>query len=744
MMTKGKKILIIVLAVAIAIAGSVFAVVTFANKSKNQTKIDTNGAAVSVSQNGDTIVFNPDNTYQIQGDVEVEGHVFDYETQGTYAVTDGKLVLNEKNPKVAVFSTFGQFDMDGDITSLIENGMQIVHLEASNEASTFVLAHFELGKEQADKLGIKGITGESWENDVERQEAEETETEEPTLDASGALLTVESGGNRIAFFPDGTFKLLAKFTQSGDGLTVNYSFEVTDKYSVKDGELILSSDTEGLLNADIFKQYGQTDVKTPTKCTVKVVDGLLEIRFTIQTGKGTIEAAVFKIGKADAEKIGVMGITGETVIVPSTIEATQTSETQNIDNAPSQQAVDSSAKPISFSNGNYQITFYSNGQYKETGTIDVNGAKVSVSVTDEYTIDKKGKLTIKTNQEVSCSAVMSGYDLSFGAPNKTSCEADGKGCKVTFIVYANDQNNTIGSVKLSAADIEKIKENYGLKGETPSDEKDVKDDKDDKDDKDKPSYTDNTITLSSDNGINLTFDTSTSKFSIDGKTVYAGLELASYQLSNKTADYVAKENSLSLANAKLKITALHDMAASAAGEFDVAFTVSKTNNQLTIAMNLPGSTEPLAVFELTKVQAKKLGIDIDKYQQKPEEPEVPEDSVTYTANNDATTIVFYKDYSAFNVSGSGKLTTNGVEADLTFQMADMYSVNNGGVTATNIANALKYTITLYGQSQETTANPETTIVKDGDKYKVTVKTTVNGQTITLCTGTVDAKDVEND
>ena len=50
---------------------------------------------------------------------------------------------------------------------------------------------------------------------------------------------------------------------------------------------------------------------------------------------------------------------------------------------------------------------------------------------------------------------------------------------------------------------------------------------------------------------------------------------------------------------------------------------------------------------------------------------------------------------------------------------------------TTLHNALRYTVTLFGQSQEATAKPETDITKDGDNYKVTVKTTVNGQTTSV-------------
>lgn len=97
--------------------------------------LDTSGSVASTTQNGDTIVFNPDGTYVIQGDVEIQGAVFAYEVKGTYAVNDGKLVLNEQNPTVYVDSKFGAFDLPGDIWAEIVDGALVVHLEASNESA---------------------------------------------------------------------------------------------------------------------------------------------------------------------------------------------------------------------------------------------------------------------------------------------------------------------------------------------------------------------------------------------------------------------------------------------------------------------------------------------------------------------------------------------------------------------------------------------------------------------------------
>ena len=123
---------------------------------------------------------------------------------------------------------------------------------------------------------------------------------------------------------------------------------------------------------------------------------------------------------------------------------------------------------------------------------------------------------------------------------------------------------------------------------------------------------------------------------------------------------------------------------------------------------------------------------------KSEEPEAP----AYTPDTSKTVISFNKENGFFTISGAGKFIVSGMEADLTFTAADTYTVaEDCAVTAANTANALAYTVTMFGQSEEAKATPVTSIVKDGDNYKVTLTATVNGQTLTLAEGTVSADDV---
>lgn len=84
---KKRKIWIGALIVVLLI-GAIFAVRAITGS--RLSPLDTDGALVSLTQNGDTIVFYPDGTYVIQGDVEIENVVFSYETGGTYTVKDGR------------------------------------------------------------------------------------------------------------------------------------------------------------------------------------------------------------------------------------------------------------------------------------------------------------------------------------------------------------------------------------------------------------------------------------------------------------------------------------------------------------------------------------------------------------------------------------------------------------------------------------------------------------------------------
>jgi len=67
MKKKGRRTIIIALA-AVLMAG-IFMMYHIVSAHPGQRDLDTSGSLVSLTQNGDTIVFNPDRLYIIQGDL---------------------------------------------------------------------------------------------------------------------------------------------------------------------------------------------------------------------------------------------------------------------------------------------------------------------------------------------------------------------------------------------------------------------------------------------------------------------------------------------------------------------------------------------------------------------------------------------------------------------------------------------------------------------------------------------------
>lgn len=766
---KRQKLLIGGIAAIVVIAAAVAAFLLL-RPQKQQEKLDENGALLSVTQNGDTIIFYGDKTYAIQGDVEIQGIVFEYTMKSRYSVENGKLILEESEMKIPVSSKFGDFDVDGSISSGIEKGALVIDLKADNGSGIFDLAHFELGKEQAEKLNITGVTAKSWEDDGTEEESDEEEeaVAEPTLDANGALLTIESGGDTIAFFPDGTYRLLGSLIQTDGGLTVEFFVEVNDTYTVTDGKLVLPSTADCVVNADIAAAYGYKDVKGTVKCTSEVIDGLLELHFYLNVEQGPVEFAKFQIGKEEAEKLGVTGVTGDTVIEKEKIPASTMTSGGGNDTAPAQPSVSRDAKPISFTAGNYIVTFYSNGQYTQKGVVSVAGYQISVNVTDTYTIDAAGNLVLHTGNQASCRMSMAGQTLSFGADNRTALQPANGGYQIHFNVFANNQIYHGGTVTITAADVKKIQENFGLTGATPMPEP-VPEPLPEPDPNPEPTpdpepevpENEDIIVLTSEAGLNLSLNKRDQSYTFSGKISYAGMDLAEYSLA-KPAKYSVEDNVLVFDTATLKITALNPIAAAMEGEYEIPISVTKTEEG-TLEIAAPVGEEPI-VYVLTGEQAEALGLDMGSYgesgevptdpeeptepeeptdPEEPTEPEEPEEN-PYVPDESKTSVVFYKEYGAFSVTGAGQFVMNGITVDMTFTAADFYTVGEDGtVTAANTADGLKYTLTYMGTPlmQDALATPETTIVREGNTYRVTLKTTVNGTTLTLAETLVEAGDV---
>ena len=246
-------------------------------------------------------------------------------------------------------------------------------------------------------------------------------------------------------------------------------------------------------------------------------------------------------------------------------------------------------------------------------------ASVKVKVTDTYSVDKKGSLSLDTGNEVSCYASMNGYEIGFGAPNSTVCSAESGAYSITFRVYANDQYYNVGSVKLSADDVKRIAENYGLEGETPEPEPTPTPTPTPSPEPEQPA--DGTpFTLRSDAGIELTFYPETKQFDIGGKSVLGKIELAAYSLE-APGTYSVSDGVLSFSPANLKVTALHDLAKSSEGTFELCPEAAQSaSGAWTVTLPIG---DPQVKYTLTAQQAEQIGLPAGQGEDEPSSPSDP-------------------------------------------------------------------------------------------------------------------------
>lgn len=610
MKSQRKKRILIAIGVLLALLiAAVLGAHLMLKKGTAPAPVDTKGAVLSVTQDGDTIVFQPDNSYTLQGVVNIEGYDFAYTTKGTYDVRDGSLILNEAAPTVSVSSTFGDFDMEGDIQTSIKKGALNILLKATNEEqNTFELADLSLGKEQADKLGVKGVTAASKSDSGSTKDKDKTEkaakkAKKAGLSTGNALLVTESSGAKLAFYPDGTCRLVGDFIQSGEGLTVDINYSIDSSYSVKDGVLSMPSKTTAILNADLFAQYGKVDVESPGTTKVSVSDGRQVIEFSFTADGQMKKVATFRLGKEDAEKLGIKGITGNTVSEKAAAAASTGTSSKGSSKGPAQAAIAKGAKPVSFSNGAYTITFYSNGQYKESGTLTLAGNKVTATVSDTYTLSSDGLPTLRTANQATAS--VPSYNISFGVKNKSTATKDGSGCTVKFTLDADGTIYNAGSVNLSAGDLKKIRDNYT--GNTAASGKDAgKADKTSDSQGSEASTPDDTvIKLKSLNGIELRLNTEDHTYELRGSSKLLGKKVMSYR-NMKKGSWSVRNGKLVLKPTELKVVSKEPLTEPLDGVYKATFQVAPgLCGTYVITLHVG---DPAPTFLLSSAQAKQLGL----------------------------------------------------------------------------------------------------------------------------------------
>ena len=155
-MKKSVKITLIIALVLLILGIGAWVLIRHLNKAPELAPIQASDAAVTITRDDQTIVFQPDNHYELQGTTKISGFAFNFQGQGVYQIQDRQLSLPEEHPVISVASALGNFDMEGVLTASCQQGIWHIHLEASNKTDTFQLIELDLTAEEAAALGLDG------------------------------------------------------------------------------------------------------------------------------------------------------------------------------------------------------------------------------------------------------------------------------------------------------------------------------------------------------------------------------------------------------------------------------------------------------------------------------------------------------------------------------------------------------------------------------------------------------------
>lgn len=153
-MKKSVKIILIITLVLLIVGICVWVLIRHLRQAPELAPIQASDAAVTVTRDNQTIVFQPDNHYELQGTTKIAGFEFNFQGQGVYQIQDRQLSFPEEHPVISVASALGSFDMEGVLTASCQQGIWHIHLEASNETDTFQLIELDLTAEEAAALGL--------------------------------------------------------------------------------------------------------------------------------------------------------------------------------------------------------------------------------------------------------------------------------------------------------------------------------------------------------------------------------------------------------------------------------------------------------------------------------------------------------------------------------------------------------------------------------------------------------------
>ena len=155
-MKKSVKIILIIVLVLLIVGVGGWVLIRHLSQAPELTPIQTSAAAVTVERDNQTIVFQPDNKYELQGKTNMSGFTFNFQGQGAYLIQNRQLSFPEEHPMISVSSALGSFDMEGILIASCQQEIWHIHLEASNETQNFHLIDMDLTKEEATALGLDG------------------------------------------------------------------------------------------------------------------------------------------------------------------------------------------------------------------------------------------------------------------------------------------------------------------------------------------------------------------------------------------------------------------------------------------------------------------------------------------------------------------------------------------------------------------------------------------------------------
>lgn len=336
--TKVLTILLLVLLIAAIVLGVTFGKKKDAEKgtlsAKNaEVNLLDGTETLGLSQGGQQFGFYPGGTYKAAGFLILENETYSYETSGTYQVKNGKLTFTESKP-VEVTVQDKEEEWESAVSSVIYQSNWTVTLTGTDkDGKTYTLAQYDLGKEEAEQLGVKGVTEvekkETTFFDVEENNSDlssllsglsmedlaammgmssfassGTEKQVEQYDTSGALVAVEQQGITLAFYQDGTYTLSGTATYEGQKISLSQK----DTYTVKDNNLVFANASPAVVSADMLKQYGMDNmsVNTAHNCINKNGTLTVNIVFSIPSyGNQTLGS--YTISATDAAKLGVTG-----------------------------------------------------------------------------------------------------------------------------------------------------------------------------------------------------------------------------------------------------------------------------------------------------------------------------------------------------------------------------------------------------------------------------------------------------